>query len=858
VIPLDKTGSRESLSAGSKASSLAALGRLGIPVPAGFVITAPVLDRHLESLGLAGKIREITGLTGTSREEMGIILEGIREEIRRTPLPVMLEKEIAERLERFGSKPLAVRSSGTMEDLPSASFAGVYDTFLDVKGVGDCIAAVRNCWASLWTERAFHYREKRGISRQAAGMAVVVQEYISADFSGVIFTADPVTGDRGKMIVESCPGGGKSLVSGRVTPDRMVVDKKSLAVLEGGAGVLECKTLSLMARLARRAEIYFGCPQDIEWALKGRDLYFLQTRPITTLERTCAAAEIRVWSNSNAGEVLPDVASPMSWLLVKSFVSQLFNENLKRLGIDPGDEPPLGLVAGRVYFEVTALVSMIRHLPGMNKMDLKLIFGGFDDREAREHLRKAIPGVKVRINYPKVLFRLPLLLLRMLFHGRSEEEAFMAKLRERTAALRRMEPSGRTDGGLFFLASGVLDSVRSIADNFHLVAGGMVYFENLGLFCRRFLRDPDGRILNRLLSNRGGMDSAEPAFRLWEMASLAGKSREVREIILSGVSFGEAREKLGWTEDGAGFLRLWENFMEKHGHHARGEVDLMNPRWSETPDYILGMVRHYLTVGRNADPAAEQAGRISERERLDAECRGRLKPLMRLLFSFLLKRAARGLALREGVKSEVVRHVAALRFILLELGGRLAARGILARKEDVFFLTLEELGSIIEDEAAFEAGSIVHERRAEYEKNLSLKPPPVVVGSFDPQKASFETAEHAGDMLEGQAVSAGTARGPARVILRRTEDEWVQPGEILIIPFADPGWTPYFVTAAGIVMDMGGALSHGSIIAREYGIPAVVNVGKATSMITTGQQVQVDGNRGTVKLFPLTAEDLSV
>ena len=265
---------------------------------------------------------------------------------------------------------------------------------------------------------------------------------------------------------------------------------------------------------------------------------------------------------------------------------------------------------------------------------------------------------------------------------------------------------------------------------------------------------------------------------------------------------------------------------------------------------MLNVVRGYLRMGSDDDPLKLQSEKHRQRQELLAECRKRLRnPLKRWLFDFLVHKGQRGLAARENCKSDGVRMMVPIRWALLESGRRLAQRGTLREADDVFFLELAELGSVLRGQAGFDVAAAIAERKAEYARNRSLTPPPVVVGHFDPNHFLPVEVDASATVLQGLAVSPGIVTGRARVILRADANENVLPGEILVGPFSDPGWTPYFLPASGIVMDLGGQLSHGSVFAREYGIPAVVNVGSATRLIKTGQLIEVDGYRGVVTML---------
>jgi pyruvate,water dikinase len=381
----------------------------------------------------------------------------------------------------------------------------------------------------------------------------------------------------------------------------------------------------------------------------------------------------------------------------------------------------------------------------------------------------------------------------------------------------------------------------------------MTGYSNLALVCRRWLGDETGALANKLVSGRGDVLSAEAGLALWELAAFAREHPPLADELTRSGGWEELHALLDvratkGDADAERFLERWDAFMEAHGHHARGELDFATPRWDERPDYVLGIVNGYLETAPDPDPARLYEQRTEEARALARQCRARLRnPAKRRIFDSALAKGRESAVLRENVKSDGIRWIATIRRALLALGRRLAARGVIDRTGDVFFLEWEELEPARRGRAGFDVRYRIAERRSQHERDKALAPPPVVVGEWDAEEADWTVGRDV-DTLSGLGVSAGVARGPARVLASHDADEPVRPGEILVAPFTDPGWTPYFIPAAGIVMDMGGMLSHGSIIAREYGIPAVVNVGPATSIIQTGQVLEVDGDNGTVRI----------
>jgi pyruvate,water dikinase len=807
-----------------------------------------------------------------------LALAELRRGLLAAPLPESLWNEIAQAYQSLGAGLVAVRSSALGEDLAGHSFAGLHDTILGVQGGARLQEAIKECWASLWSDRAFAYREKTGFAHEAAQMAVIIQALVAADASGVLFTADPVSGANDRLIIEGTFGLGDVLVSGKVTPDRIILARSNLAVLQrviaekrlesviadgevrerpvGPPRAHACcigdATAIELGEMALHAENIFGQPQDIEWAVADDKIFILQSRPITTIPRKKSHAERQVWSNLNSGEVLPDVVSPMTWSFVERLIREIFSSILAKLGLSLDGRPLVGLIAGRAYFNLNTFAGIMRKIPGVRGMELETVFGGGrGNAGATGTLTLADEDIPdMNFNLLRVIFHLPTFLLWMMRHTTRGGLRCARKMRAYTGKIERLDLSVRSEAFLTELLQTLVERPALQADAIGYGGAGVMYFSQLFSLCRKWLGDADGSIANRLLSGMGSMDSAESGLALWRLAVLAQQDEEVSRTIRADQDFAGARDHLEASHNGRAFLQAWDGFMARHGHHCRGEIDFMNARWREMPDSVLDTVRSYLGNLGKTDPLALHERHGAEREQLAEHCRRTLRnPAKRWLFNLIVKQAQSGCLVRENVKSEAVRMLALGRRILLELGRKLAGRGLLDCPEDIFFLRLEEIDLVREKDANPSGRQLVSARRTEFEKNLQITPPPVVVGAFDPSRHAPIPFDAKARILTGLGVSAGVATGPARVITRSETHERVLPGEVLVAPFTDPGWTPYFLPASGIVVDQGGLLSHGSIIAREYGIPAVVNVGPATQIIRTGQMLQVDGNRGEVRIL---------
>jgi len=454
----------------------------------------------------------------------------------------------------------------------------------------------------------------------------------------------------------------------------------------------------------------------------------------------------------------------------------------------------------------------------------------------------------IKVSPLKTLLKLPGFMLWMSRHGPGRGRKWVSAAVEAYEKKPRPDVTRFSDKELSAKAVTTLAQLGAGGEALGYALGGMMFTSVLYDLCRRWFKDETGVNASRLLAGTGELQSANAGIELWRLARTAAMSPDVKSAILSQMTWSELRGQLEETTAGRDFLASWDRFMHRHGHHARGEMDMYNPRWREQPDYVLDVVRNYIRGEGKTDPEADQRRHAEERDRLRAKLLAiTSNPVKRWVFSYVVRKAQLSAAIRENVKDAGIRVFADTRELVVELGRRLTAHGVLAEADDIFFLRFEEIEPVVSGKAGFDVRGRVTERRAEYKWNLALTPPAIIVGRYDPDKHKPDTVDASAE-LKGLAVSPGIVTGPARVVLLAGTEQ-VLPGEILVAPFTDPGWTPYFIPAAGIVMDQGGLLSHGSIVAREYGIPAVVNVGPATKLIKTGQMIQVDGDNGRVRIL---------
>lgn len=878
VLPLAAIRLKDLPRVGGKAAHLGEMLAAGLPVPAGFVVTTEAFDQFMQSLPEAGDWLKRLEHGGAEDAPASM-----RDQLSALALPAAVAAAITAALATEPGGAWAVRSSATVEDSPEASFAGQHDSWLNVRGTAAVLEAVKACWRSLFSERAIAYRQRKHVTPGRARMAVVVQRFVAADAAGVMFTRDPTGGGADTVLIEAAFGLGESVVQGRVTPDRLRVSRadfrvagreagmKSLRVVAAGQGVCEERlarekatapvlddiTAARLARLGLVAERVFPGPLDIEWGVCHGEIWLLQARAVTVWPgaRVLNFEDRQVWTNANSGEVLPDVMTPMTWSLVQIFGQVLVESFFLRAGVKLKLEQLIGLVAGRMYFNFNTVCAVAHRLRGVKyDRSMEVLMGGHQDAwVALQRVKLSAADLpEIKLNRWKLGTYLLTMTWQLLSRSPRQYEAATVQIRQNDEELAGAQLAALSDEALLArlmpaAGSGNLEKWWPV----DAIGFSVVFYVLLFGLCDRWFKTAGRNLANRLLAGAGVMDDVAAGHELWRLAEQAARMPEVRTVLLGGEPFVAVAARLKSSRDGLAFLEHWEAFMRQHGHHTRGEIEFYNPRWSECPDFVLGLVRGYVEAiqAGHAGPMARQAALAADRLAAEQECLARLAPWRRPVFRFVFRRARRAGQLRENLKSELVRWLACLRQFLLELGRRLVARGRLAQPDDIFFLELPELPLACQRETGNDWRGLVAGRRAEYERNVKVTPPPVVVGRFDAEAFMPEAVDGSVKVFHGLGLSTGKVTGRARVILRSDAAERVQPGEILVAPFTDPGWTPYFVAAAGIVMDLGGLLSHGSIVAREFGIPAVVNVGPATKIIRTGQWLEVDADRGVVRVL---------
>ncbi|NIM52805.1 MAG: hypothetical protein GTO22_26765 [Gemmatimonadales bacterium] len=871
ILWLERVRRDDIASVGGKAANLGELIGAGFPVPPGFVVTAPACRKFFESIDLG---REVAALGGLSDAERARRCAAIGRKIREAEVHGELEEAIlsAHRtlVERCGPELVCVvRSSATAEDLGEASFAGQHGTYYYVDR-SRLIPMISNCWASLWSEEAVSYRATHGIDHAAAYMAVVVQQMIPAQVSGVAFTVNPVTGARDEIVIESSWGMGAAIVDGRVTPDRYVLGREGLEVEErriarkrfrvsttmrGGpegrildvpladqhAGTLSTEQAIDVARLAVRAEQHFGAAQDVEWAMSDAVLHVLQSRPVTV------AGPKAFCKNDGGGK----------YVLFKP-LAENFTDPLTPLTANLWLQGPVAaatvVIGGRIYFDVGKLKGLF---------PFKLA-----DGDVAQLLYLSTEGLPAKLKIS--LLRLPLTVLFATAvyltyanaYARSANlpTEFMDRYRHLAESVDRDPSYGvRETIRELFLGGSLGRMLRAPLGNQALLvntsaARYFVWFALLKRMLRRYLPDLAADALGVITSGGEGVLSAETGRRIWSLAAEAKRNEVVRRIVVDNAPE-RALTALRSAPAAAAFLRELDRFLATFGHRALKEFEFSAPRWEEDPGPVLGMVRNYLLA--EADPEEHERQVARRREELYRTMEARLarRPLERALglrtrlIRYATKRVKYFATLRENSRFYWSMGAYIVRKKILRLEATLIEQGRLKCKDDIFFLEWSEVERL--SDGRFEWRDVeerIAVRRRERVR-LSKVTPPRMVGIERTAPSAVAAGEGDRTVLPGQSASPGHKEGVARVILDPAHDVELRPGEILVAPYTDPAWTPLFLTAGAAVVEVGSFLSHAGTVAREYGLPCVVDVADCTSRIRTGDRLLVDGDAGLVRVL---------
>ncbi|CAH0211005.1 phosphoenolpyruvate synthase [Peribacillus simplex] len=867
VLGFQEMEKTQLLLVGGKGLKLGELSKIqGIQVPEGFCVTTVGFQKAIEqNETFQALLDQLTLLKVEDRGQIGEISRKIREIIMEIEIPSDVVNAVAHYLSRFGDEhAYAVRSSATAEDLPHASFAGQQDTYLNIIGKEAILQHISKCWASLFTDRAVIYRIQNGFDHSQVYLSVIVQRMVFPQASGILFTADPITSNRKLLSIDASFGLGEALVSGLVSADcykvqeEEIVDKmiatKKLAIYglkEGGTETQQInpdqqKTQTLteqqilqLARIGREIEAYFGCPQDIEWCLVDDTFYIVQSRPITTLYP------------------IPEADDQENHVYVSVGHQQMMTDPMKPLGMSLFQLTSFGprfKAGGRLFVDVThnlaspdsrkmLLDAMGQHDPLMKDALITII--------ERGDFIKFLPNDKQEQS-----------------SGKSNKSVSSADSRAQI----ENDPTIVSD-----LIKSSQTSIEELKQNIQTKLGSDLFdfiLEDIQIL-KKILFDPQSSAvfmaaidasswinenMNEWLGEKNAADTlsqsvpnnitSEMGLALLELADVIRPYPEVIDY-LQHVNDDNFLDELVKFDGGQETQDAIYDYLRKYGMRCTGEIDITKTRWSEKPTTLIPMI---LSNIKNFEPNASnrkfeqgrQEALIKEQELLDrlkqlpdGEQKAKeTKRMIDLIRNFI--------GYREYPKYGMVNRYFVYKQALLKEAEQLVQAKVIREKEDIYYLTFEELHEVIRTNKL--DYQIISKRKDEYKLYEKLTPPRVITSDGEIIVGEYKRENLPAEAIVGLPVSSGVIEGRARVILNM-EDADLEDGDILVTSFTDPSWTPLFVSIKGLVTEVGGLMTHGAVIAREYGLPAVVGVENAIKLIKDGQRIRVNGTEGYIEIL---------
>ncbi|MEU5286820.1 rifamycin-inactivating phosphotransferase [Streptomyces sp. NPDC020755] len=878
VLDLSEVDETRVAVVGGKGAHLGGLARIeGIRVPDGFCVTTDAFRRAMAEVpSIDGRLDELSRLNPEDREEIRTLSARIRRSIEETAVPGDIAAAITGSTVRFGEQAAyAVRSSATAEDLPTASFAGQQDTYLNVLGTASVLQHISRCWASMFTERAVIYRQRNGIDHRTVHMAVVVQRMVFPRASGVLFTADPVTGNRKVATVDAGFGLGEALVSGLVNPDVFTVrdgevTTRTIAAKEravealpaGGTREVAVGTQQRdrpaltdeqavrLVGLGRRIEAHFGRPQDIEWCLVDDGFRIVQSRPITTL------FPLPVIENGDEGNddgENTDGGDGRNRVYVSVGHQQMMTDPMKPLGYSMWQLTamvPMQEAGGRLFVDVTPRLaspaSRDSLLDAMGKGD-PLVRDALETVLERDGFVPSLPDA-APVGPPSTGAPAPI----------ETDPAVVTALIERSrTSVAALERDIRTKEGpaLFdFLLEAFEEHKRVLADPLSMRAlmAGMDATWWLNDRLLEWLGEKN--VADTLTLSAPDNITSEMGLALLDVADVIRPLPEVLAFLRDTEHLDDATflDELAKTGGGGEARDAIEAYLDRYGMRCVGEIDITRPRWRERPTTLVPVILDHV---RNFGPGAaerrfEQGRRKARQKEQDVLSRLRALPdgdRKADETQRMIDRVRTFIGYREYPKYGIVSRYFVYKRALLAEAERLVRDQVLDQKEDAFYLTFQELHEAVRSNRADER--LIQRRKEAFRSYHALTPPRVLTSDGEAVTGAYRRDDVPAGALTGLPVSAGTVEGRARVILDMAEAD-LEAGDILVTTFTDPSWSPLFVGIAGLVTEVGGLMTHGAVVAREYGLPAVVGVERATRLIRDGQRIRVHGTDGYVELLP--------
>ncbi|MBC2317691.1 phosphoenolpyruvate synthase [Listeria booriae] len=859
VLEFEKIDQTNKALVGGKGANLGECAKIsGVQVPTGFCLTTEAYQKAVsENEALQALLHQLSAQKITNQDQISKIGQSIRVLIEEIEIPQEIEAEITDHLAKIGSEQAyAIRSSATAEDLPTASFAGQHDTYLNIIGKTEILKHIKKCWASLFTDRAIIYRIQNNFEHTDVQLSVVIQQMVFPSASGILFTADPITGNRKTLSIDASFGLGEALVSGLVSADvykvqeNTIIEKniatKKIAIYSIKTGGTETKSLPAvqqtnqtitdhqilqLEQLGRNIEAYFGKPQDIEWCLADDQFYIVQSRPITTLFP------------------VPKEADKENHVYLSVGHQQMMTDPIKPLGlafyllITPA---PMRIAGGRLFVDITPnlaapasreiLINGIGQSDPLMKDAIETIVAreGFIETNTTEEARPIpTPSADKPIeNIPEIATSLI-----------ANNEASLAKLKQTIQT--------KSGSAVFDLILEDIPEFKRVlfnADNLRVLLSAMNAATWLNEKMQEWLGETN--VADTLSQSVDNNITAEMGLELLDVADAIRPYPEVITF-LQNTKDPNFLEKLGDLQGGEAARDAITTYLDKYGMRCAGEIDISRTRWSEDPTILIPMI---LSNIKNFQPnASHQKFEQARQEALQKEqdLLARLKNLpdgeQKAAKTKEVITVLRNLTgYREYPKYGMINRYFVYKQALLKEAAQLVQAEIIKEPEDIFYLNFEELHEVVRTKQL--DYTIITTRKADYNQFDKLTPPRVLTSDGEIITGKYKRENLPPDAIIGLPVSSGTIEGRARVILNMA-DANLEEGDILITPFTDPSWTPLFVSIKGLVTEVGGLMTHGAVIAREYGLPAVIGVENATTRIQDGDHIRVNGTEGYIEIL---------
>lgn len=880
ILPLTQIRATDLPLVGGKGANLGELTHQGFPVPSGFCLSTKAFEQFTEACPQMEELyRLLESVTAVNLDTTRTIGQKVRQTLLDTPMPAPIIQAITTQWQQLGTEQAyAVRSSATAEDLPDASFAGQQDTYLNILGEAALLDAIKRCWVSLFTDRAILYRCQNQFDHREVALSVVVQQMVMAEISGTLFTADPLTGHRHTLTIDASFGLGEALVSGLVSPDAYRVDKRHYTILErhiaqkkiaifpendGGTRqetlshtqqnqtVLTDNQILQLAQLGCQVEAHYGTPQDIEWAIKKGKLYLLQARPITSLypinNLQSPDDSLHIYYSLGHQQMMTNTISPLGTSIMQAAmpIGNTPNQAGNSFAHSNG---------GRIFVDITL---GLRH-PILRKLIMKIAaqFNALAPESleiamARPEFQRPnqlhIPW-SIRWGILHLLSRVISALWWQDLTGYVHRVDHVIGLQ--LQSVRATLNNKKTDADRIQAIQGVLSPFFSVILYWVPVfIAGMIAHQLLGLISRHWADPEDLEAYNLGVS---GNAVTEMNLALGDLADIARQSTSLSTLFTqlgdnSQTWLTQARK----LKDSDPFFEAWETFLANYGARGSAEIDIQTERWYEEPLPLLKVIASYLQKDAQSHRTQHQTLVQNQKQAVERLLNKAPKRFWGQAYTRLIHRlihvSHEGGVLREHHKFLIVQMLRLIKETVSQVAINLTKAQKLPNADDIWYLSLYELHTLCQASTA-QYTDLITSRQANFARFAKMTPPLVLTSDGESPMVSYKVKDAPEGALVGQPVSAGIYEGVVRVI-HNPQTETLNVGEILVASFTDPGWTPLFINAGALIMEVGGVMTHGSVVAREYGIPAIVGVHEATKRLQTGQHIRINGNRGIIEVL---------